>query len=143
MKLSKYFVVITDLVKRENIFTPRFKFWYLIVLIVAVIVIVAFQIIPVIQDNIRFNKDIREGRVYVPGQDFALIPKIEDFILDTDGTIQLNKFYPHRLPTEEDIRRYWNSETIEEYWDDVDQKKLNELRQENRRILQQRLENLP
>ena len=138
MKLRELWQSLTIAIKRENPLTSKFVFWYALAIIVAVMLIVAILVLPMIQDTIRLNKEIQEGKIYFRGQDPVLEPNIDDFILRYDGAFQLQKLYPLRLPQDS-----WSPNELERYWDDIDQKKLKELRRENRKMLEQQLQNLP
>ena len=138
MKLRELWQSFISLVKRENPITPRFVFWYVIGIIVFTILIVAVKVIPMVQRTIRLNQEIQRGKIYIHGQNPFLYPDINDFILDHDGTFQLEKFYPLRIP-----QAQWSQAEIQEYWDDIDQKKLKDLREDNLQMLEQQLEALP
>ena len=137
MKLRDIWHLSISTFKRENPITSKFVFWYSIVLIFAVILGVAYQIIPMLLETRRLNQAIQEGRVYIQGQSPLLNPNIGDFILRDDGELKLPPFYPLRAPTT------WDAAAIEKYWDDIDQKKLGELRRENRKMLENALQSLP
>lgn len=139
MKLRDIWHLSVSTFKRENPITRKFVFWYSILLIFFIVVAVAYQIIPMLLETRRLNQAIREGRVYVAGQNPLLNPNIEDFILRDDGKLQLPPFYPLRVPD----AAAWDAATVEKYWDDIDRKKLGELRRENRKMLEDALQSLP
>ena len=138
MKLRELWQSFISLIKRENPITPRFVFWYIIGIIIFTMLIVAVKVIPMVQRTIRLNQDIQQGKIYIRGQNPFLNPDIDDFILEYDGTFQLEKFYPLRIP-----QAQWGQAEIQEYWDDIDQKKLKDLREDNLHMLEQQLEALP
>ena len=141
MKLRDIWHLSISTFKRENPITQKFVVWYAVVLIFAVILGVAYQIIPMLLETRRLNQAIQEGRVYVQGQNPLLNPNIGDFILRDDGGITLPPFYPLRPPKKDG--EAWDEAALETYWDDIDQKKLGELRRENRRMLEDALQSLP
>ncbi len=138
MKLREIWQSFINLVKRENPITSKFVFWYVIVIIIFTMLIVAVKVIPMVQRTIRLNQEIQQGKIYIRGQNPFLNPDIDDFIFEYDGTFQLEKFYPLRVP-----QAQWDQAEIQEYWDDIDQKKLKDLREDNLQMLEQQLEALP
>ncbi|WGK69700.1 hypothetical protein P0082_02225 [Candidatus Haliotispira prima] len=138
MKLSDLWQSSIDLFKRDNPLTSKFVFWYFFGIVGATMLLVAYQVIPMIRETMNLNQQIQEGKVYIQGQNPILNPDIDDFVLPGDGTFQLKELHPLRP-----LKESWSSDELQKYWDDVDQKKLKELRQENRRMLRNRLQSLP
>ncbi len=138
MKLNRFWQSSLDFIKQNNPLTRRFVFWYVLALILVTMLIVAYRVIPMVRDTVRLNRDIQEGRVYVRGQNPILNPDIEDFILPSNGTFQLEKIHPLRTPKES-----WSSAELQQYWDDIDKKTLKELRLKNQKILREQLQDLP
>ena len=138
MKLLELWQSLLNIVKRENPITSKFMLWYIIAVVVTIVIIVASKVLPMIQETIQLNEEIQQGKYYIEGQNPIFNPNIEDFILQNDGTFQMKKLYPAREPQDK-----WEADELNKYWDNIDQKTLKELRQENRKMLKQQLQNLP